>query len=72
MPSVIPSPVPVPAPTSVPLPKEASEYCMEIAEANGCLSYEGGDLCGYAGECSNITFTGPTARPSAASPDHEG
>ena len=44
---------------------------MEIAEANGCLAYEGGDLCGYAGQCENITFTGPTARPSAGPADDD-
>ena len=63
--------MPTKTPTSIPTTKDAYDYCMEIAEANGCLAYEGGDLCGYAGQCENITFTGPTARPSSGPADDD-
>lgn len=66
LPTIVPSAVPVPAPTAAPQEESPGEKCLIDAIEYGCYYTVGGDICGEAGACGNITYgqEDPTAAPS--------
>jgi hypothetical protein len=65
VPSLAPTGVPTGTPTGMPLEEAANEWCVDEASDYNCFSYAGGNLCGEAGECGNITaWDIPSPAPS--------
>lgn len=68
LPTIVPSAVPVPAPSAAPVAESPGEKCLIDAIEFGCYYTVGGDSCGEAGACGNITYglEDPTLAPTIA------